>query len=137
MKRTQQGFTLIELMIVVAIIGILAMVALPAYQQYSARAHFTEVIQAATPARSAIDVCVQTGSPADCSTLAVQAGWTVGEQVNTIVLGGSAKDGYSITVTPTASNGIAATDTFVLTGTPINGSVTWAATGGCKATGLC
>ncbi|HET7672239.1 MAG TPA: prepilin-type N-terminal cleavage/methylation domain-containing protein, partial [Burkholderiales bacterium] len=48
MKRIQQGFTLIELMIVVAIIGILAAVALPAYQDYTVRAKMSEVMLAAS-----------------------------------------------------------------------------------------
>ncbi|HEX9852047.1 MAG TPA: prepilin-type N-terminal cleavage/methylation domain-containing protein, partial [Woeseiaceae bacterium] len=48
MKKIQQGFTLIELMIVVAIIGILAAVALPAYQDYTIRAKNSEVILAAS-----------------------------------------------------------------------------------------
>ena len=54
MKRVQQGFTLIELMIVVAIIGILAAVALPAYQDYTVRAKASEVILAASSAKNAI-----------------------------------------------------------------------------------
>jgi type IV pilus assembly protein PilA len=54
MKRIQQGFTLIELMIVVAIIGILAAVALPAYQDYTIRAKVSELILAASSARTAI-----------------------------------------------------------------------------------
>lgn len=58
MKR-QSGFTLIELMIVVAIVAILAAIALPAYQTYTKRAKFSEVIAAITPAKTAVEVCVQ------------------------------------------------------------------------------
>jgi type IV pilus assembly protein PilA len=54
MKRVQQGFTLIELMIVVAIIGILAAVALPAYQDYTTRAKVSEVLIMAAPAKLAV-----------------------------------------------------------------------------------
>lgn len=60
MKRVQQGFTLIELMIVVAIIGILAAVALPAYQDYTVKAKVSEVILAASTCRTAISEAVQT-----------------------------------------------------------------------------
>lgn len=60
MKRVQQGFTLIELMIVVAIIGILAAVALPAYQDYTKKAKVSEVILAASTCRTAITEAVQT-----------------------------------------------------------------------------
>lgn len=69
MKKVQQGFTLIELMIVVAIIGILAAVALPAYQNYSNRAAFAELVLAVTPRKTAIELAIQTRSPADVNAL--------------------------------------------------------------------
>ena len=61
MKRMQQGFTLIELMIVVAIIGILAAVALPAYQDYTIRAKMSEVILAMSACRTSITEVYQSG----------------------------------------------------------------------------
>ena len=70
MKKTlQQGFTLIELMIVVAIIGILAAVALPAYQDYTVRARVSEVILAASSCRTTVTDTVANATKADISTL--------------------------------------------------------------------
>lgn len=67
MKAIQKGFTLIELMIVVAIIGILAAVALPAYQDYTARAKVSEVVLAASQCRTAITEASQTGFAGDAT----------------------------------------------------------------------
>ena len=75
-KYLQQGFTLIELMIVVAIIGILAAVALPAYQDYTVRAKLSEVVLAASACKTGITEALQTNSgvnasaalPAACTT---------------------------------------------------------------------
>src|SRR5690606_38091749 len=64
MKKVQQGFTLIELMIVIAIIGILPAVALPAYQDYTIRAKMSEVVLAASACRTSITEVYQSGSTA-------------------------------------------------------------------------
>ena len=82
MKRSvQKGFTLIELMIVVAIIGILAAVALPAYQDYTVRAKVSEVLLAASSCRTGITEAIQTSAatipatalPAACTITATKA----------------------------------------------------------------
>ncbi|MHB8744283.1 MAG: pilin [Sulfuricaulis sp.] len=76
MKKLQQGFTLIELMIVVAIIGILAAIAVPAYQDYTIRSRVSEAASLAAAVRTAIDVAYSQGStlgvmPTTAATLGI------------------------------------------------------------------
>lgn len=73
MKKVQQGFTLIELMIVVAIIGILAAVAIPSYQNYTKKAKFSEVVNSVGSVRTAVEICFQDSN--DLSQCAAPAGF--------------------------------------------------------------
>ncbi len=136
MKKTQ-GFTLIELMIVVAIIGILAAVALPAYQNYSNRAAFSELVLAVTPRKTAVELAIQTRSPAavadlDGGLLGIPADVAVGAAVH-----GAAVLNGAITMTwqddGTDLDGI----TYTLTAGGVTPPVQWTEGGSCLTNGLC
>lgn len=135
MKNAQKGFTLIELMIVVAIIGILAAVAIPAYSNYTKKAKFTEVTQATQAAKAAVEVCA--------STLATVTGCTAGsEGVPADVVVGNPTTHVATVATLNGiitATGRATVDdkTYVLTPTYTAGVVTWAVTGTCLAAGYC
>ncbi len=136
-KKSQQGFTLIELMIVVAIIGILASIALPAYQTYTKKARFTEIVMAATAPKTAVEICAQTvGALTNCTSGSngVPVDLTTAGNIKSVV---TAANGV-ITVIPNAINGIVEADTYVMTPALTNGKVTWGTAGsGCLTTSLC
>ena len=140
MKQVQKGFTLIELMIVVAIIGILAAVALPAYQDYTVRAKVTEGLSLAASAKTAVSENAANGA-------AFASGWTApsgtanvssvaidsGTGAITITYKSTIASGGTLILTPvdggpsgTALSGTASGSTI-----PTAGSITW----NCKSAG--
>ncbi len=129
MKRTlQKGFTLIELMIVVAIIGILAAVALPAYQDYTVRAKVSEIVLAASSAKTSISEAAATYSQMP-STASVSI---VSQSSKYVASVGYTQTSASVGVVTATGQGDTniGSGTVLLTGTiGTNGQVIWVCTG--------
>jgi type IV pilus assembly protein PilA len=134
MKRVQQGFTLIELMIVVAIIGILAAVALPAYQDYTVRSRVSEAMVFADAAKSAVAENAANGA-------ALNNGWSAPaatENVSSVAIDGTNGE---ITITTTAKAGGGTVifvpksggTTALASGTVPTDAIQWTCTGGTLA----
>jgi type IV pilus assembly protein PilA len=151
MKKVQQGFTLIELMIVIAIIGILASIALPAYQTYTNKAKFSEVVLASSNVKTTVEICGQTratttnfnvqcigtgvagvGGPGGVADVGIS-----GQYVASVVVTPGA-GANSVISTATSQNITAVPATHILTATlAADGQVTWAESGSCIANGWC
>jgi type IV pilus assembly protein PilA len=126
MKKVQQGFTLIELMIVVAIIGILAAIAIPAYQDYTIRAQVSEGLNLAGGAKAAVTEFYQDRGvfPTDN----VEAGLSIPTDIEGNYVTSVGAVGNMITVTyggAAPAHALIAGQNITLTATDNNGSVSW------------
>jgi len=138
MKKVQQGFTLIELMIVVAIIGILASIAIPAYQDYITKAKFQDIVASAAAVETAVSMCLQenAGDPASCDTEGeINVTIIASKEAASGTTYALATSGSGVSVTATASPA-AGGRTYINTATSTAGEtqIEWLQTGTCLTT---
>lgn len=138
MVKTQKGFTLIELMIVIAIIGILAAVAVPQYGQYTKRAKFVgEVVNQTAPFKTAISLCIADKNVTPVADCAHDTN-NIPDELGVVGAMASLTAAATGVITATGSDEVDG-DTYILTPTyaPTTNTLTWAVSGTCLANGLC
>lgn len=135
MTKNHNGFSLMELLIALVIVGILSAIAVPTYNNYTKRAHYSEIVLAAQPYKMAVMECfVSSGDLTQCH------GGTEGipsdvDQGNDAIKSIKTKQGI-ITVTPNIKNGIKESDTYILTPTIHGARIQWVSSGGAVTAGL-
>lgn len=140
-QTKQTGFTLIELMIVIAIIGILAAIAVPQYQTYTNKAKFSEVVTATGPFKAGVEMCfLDTGAFA-CQGTTGQIPPNVTTSNGNVASVSVASATGQITATASGSIPVSPAPTYILTPTAAASTASamliWAKTGTCVTSGLC
>lgn len=133
MKHNQQGFTLIELMIVVAIIGILAAIALPAYQDYTVRAKVQEGVSMSAPARSALGIACSEAAIPTAATNPLNASLGLPTAAN---YGTNSQYVQSITAANTNASNATVTIAYDAIGAQVTAGQTVIYNGVCRDTGM-
>ena len=135
-RHKSSGFTIIELLIVIAIIGILAVLAVPSYLTYTDKAQFAAVTQATGPFKLAVEACYQIQGAG--AAVANCANGSNGVPAAPAATGNVASLVTSATGVITATGGgKAPAYTYILTPTPTSNILVWTATGTCFANGAC
>jgi len=135
MRNQQSGFTLVELMIAIAIVGILAAVAMPMYRDYTEKAKFSNLISLADGYKTHISVCLQTEAIGNCATFGANG---IPAKFTTVPDGLSALTDFTINGTSNAISFTSTLDdqdqanvTYTNTPTVEGGALVWTITGTC------
>lgn len=130
----QSGFTIMELMITVAIVGIIALFAIPSYTDYTRRAYYSEIVRMAGPHAVGVSECYHTlGTLTGCNS----GSNGIPEAIDSAIGGVKSLEVHDgvIEVTPVKQHGLTESDTYVMTPKITQNIVTWATSGGGVAKG--